>query len=232
MGRASTSLPSRLARESSPTSSAAPVKRTSKPSWMALRPMATARWVLARFGLPRKTTVRPSARKCGESLDGESDPDGADLLALDQRLVAEIGGASVRGRAATGRRAGQRMRRLGDRIGVERLQDAKTPGCAGVMGHQPALRRRGPRPEPPPARALVPVRLATNPRHRASVATSGRMSALASAAPLGRRRHPHALRAAGADEEARGPGTAAPRFHLARYHPSLTVWKSFKRPSG
>ena len=67
-------------------------------------------------------------------LGAEADPDDADSLMRDQPLMAELCGASARGRVATGPRAGQRVRRLGDRIDVESLADAQPPGCASAGG--------------------------------------------------------------------------------------------------
>ena len=49
-------------------------------------------------------------------------------------LLAALFGASVRGRIATGRRAGQRVTRLGDHIDVEGLVVPKGPRCASVAG--------------------------------------------------------------------------------------------------
>jgi hypothetical protein len=67
-------------------------------------------------------------------LGAEPDADGTDPLVRDQPLMAELCGASVRGRVATGPRAGQRVRRLGDRIDVEHLLESTAPGCASVGG--------------------------------------------------------------------------------------------------
>ncbi len=67
-------------------------------------------------------------------LGAEADPDDADSLMRDQPLMAELYGASVRGRVATGPRAGQRVRRLGDRIDIEHLLNVGSPGCASVGG--------------------------------------------------------------------------------------------------
>jgi hypothetical protein len=65
-------------------------------------------------------------------LGAESHDD--DPLLRDQPLMAELCGASVRGQVATGPRAGQRVRRLGDRIEVEHLLDSTPSGCARVGG--------------------------------------------------------------------------------------------------
>ena len=71
-------------------------------------------------------------KQCGlsQEIDGEDE----DRLALDQPLLAELSAASVRQRVATGPRAGQRVRRLGDRIEAEYLEHAPHPGCASAGG--------------------------------------------------------------------------------------------------
>jgi len=67
-------------------------------------------------------------------LSGTPDTDEADVLAVEEPLLAELCGASLRGRVASGPRAGHRVRRLGDRIAVEALQEPATPGCASIGG--------------------------------------------------------------------------------------------------
>lgn len=68
-------------------------------------------------------------------LDAGADAGEADPLPLEQPLLAELSGASAQGRVATGPRAGRRLRRLGDRIDAELLQqDGSTPGCVKVGG--------------------------------------------------------------------------------------------------
>lgn len=68
-------------------------------------------------------------------LTPEADPSEADPLAGNEPLLAEIYSASVRGRVATGSRAGQPMVRLGDRIDAEDLEDwVQGPRCASVGG--------------------------------------------------------------------------------------------------
>ncbi|MBZ5641079.1 MAG: transposase, partial [Acidobacteriia bacterium] len=64
----------------------------------------------------------------------ESDAGDTDPLVRDQPLMAELCGASVRGRVATGPRAGQRLRRREDRIDVEHLLDTRPPGCVSIGG--------------------------------------------------------------------------------------------------
>jgi hypothetical protein len=67
-------------------------------------------------------------------LGASADLEDADPLPGDEPLLAALYGASVQGRIATGRRAGQRVTRLGDRIDVEDLTVALGPRCAGVAG--------------------------------------------------------------------------------------------------
>ncbi len=66
--------------------------------------------------------------------DGQGDPYEVDPLFRDEPLLAALYGASVRGRIATGRRAGQRVTRLGDHIDVENLVIHGGPRCASVAG--------------------------------------------------------------------------------------------------
>jgi hypothetical protein len=64
----------------------------------------------------------------------ESDPTDADPLADDEPLLAQIYGASVAGRIASGRRAGQRVMRVGDCIDPEALPALQAERCASVSG--------------------------------------------------------------------------------------------------
>jgi len=63
-----------------------------------------------------------------------ADPTGADPLADRQPLLAELSAASVLGRVATGRRAGQRLLRLGDRIDADDLPALEETRCASANG--------------------------------------------------------------------------------------------------
>jgi hypothetical protein len=67
-------------------------------------------------------------------LGPESDPTEADPLAEDQPLLAQLYGASVAGRIATGRRAGQHVLRVGDCIDPEDLPVLEGERCASVSG--------------------------------------------------------------------------------------------------
>ena len=67
-------------------------------------------------------------------LGPETDADQADPLSLDEPLLAELSGASVLGRVATGPRAGEPARRLGDRIDVGSFDASQTPGCVSRGG--------------------------------------------------------------------------------------------------
>jgi hypothetical protein len=62
------------------------------------------------------------------------DPVEADPLADPQPFLSELSAASIRGRVATGRRAGQRVRRLGDRIDADDLPAYVGERCASVGG--------------------------------------------------------------------------------------------------
>jgi hypothetical protein len=65
---------------------------------------------------------------------GLGDAEDVDPLHEEQPLLAGVYGASVRGRIATGRRAGRRIVRLGDRIDAEDLGEITSPRCASVAG--------------------------------------------------------------------------------------------------
>ena len=80
---------------------------------------------------PRAPKFEP--KEC-RGLGAEPDTSEADPLSIDEPLLAELSGASVRGRVASGSRAGQPVRLLGDRVNTEGFQDKQTPGCASVGG--------------------------------------------------------------------------------------------------
>jgi hypothetical protein len=61
-------------------------------------------------------------RRC---LGRDADPDCADPLDRDQRLIAALVAASVRGRIATGPRAGQEVLRFGDRVDPDHLASSR-----------------------------------------------------------------------------------------------------------
>jgi hypothetical protein len=65
----------------------------------------------------------------------QADPDEGDTLWHEEPLLAELYGASVSGRIATGPRAGKRVARVGDEVDVD--NDALPPGrcCATVSGY-------------------------------------------------------------------------------------------------
>ena len=67
-------------------------------------------------------------------LGPEVDPLEADPRAEGEPLLAALYGASVAGRIATGRRAGQRVLRVGDCIDPEDLPALKGERCASVSG--------------------------------------------------------------------------------------------------
>ena len=69
-------------------------------------------------------------------LGPDADPEAADPLPREQPLLAEIAAASVRGRAASGARAGLPPRRLGDRVDPEDLaRERDTAQCDGFTLH-------------------------------------------------------------------------------------------------
>ncbi|MGA2264597.1 MAG: transposase [Acidobacteriota bacterium] len=67
-------------------------------------------------------------------LGSQADPDEADGLRRDEPLLAELYGASVSGRVATGPRAGMRITRVGDEVDPEDGALPSGPCCASVTG--------------------------------------------------------------------------------------------------
>jgi hypothetical protein len=67
-------------------------------------------------------------------LGPQSDPLEVDPLAEEQPLLAQLYGASVAGRVATGRRAGQRVLRVGDCIDPEDIPALEGERCASASG--------------------------------------------------------------------------------------------------
>ena len=81
------------------------------------------------------------ARRIGQLLErrglgheNEVDPEEVDALSRDEPLLAALYSASVRGRIATGPRAGRRVTRFGDHIDVEDGAASRGPRCAEVAG--------------------------------------------------------------------------------------------------
>ncbi len=64
----------------------------------------------------------------------DADPEEVDPLARDAPLLAALYSASVRGRIATGPRAGQAVLRFGDRIDVEQFPASGGQRCANIGG--------------------------------------------------------------------------------------------------
>ena len=64
----------------------------------------------------------------------EADPNEADPLSCNEPLLAGISAASIRQCIATGRRAGQPVLRLGDRIDANDLPEVTGPLCANWNG--------------------------------------------------------------------------------------------------
>ena len=67
-------------------------------------------------------------------LGPQADPDEADGLRRDEPMLAELYGASVSGRVATGPRAGMRIARVGDEVDPEDGALPSGPCCASVAG--------------------------------------------------------------------------------------------------
>jgi hypothetical protein len=79
-----------------------------------------------------RSLVRLAKRR---GLDTGEEPLGTEALHDEDSPLVDLYGASVRSRVATGRRAGRRVRRLGDRVDPEALPlDRYVPRCATVQG--------------------------------------------------------------------------------------------------
>jgi hypothetical protein len=83
--------------------------------------------------------VRQVARRIARLLERrglgpEADPSEVDPLAEDEPLLAQLYGASVASRIATGRRAGQRVLRVGDCIDPDDLPALEGERCSSVSG--------------------------------------------------------------------------------------------------
>lgn len=148
---------------------------------------------------------------------GLAEDEEPDRLAAEEPLLAALYAASVGGRIATGQRACQRVRRLGDRIDVDDLEVLEGERCASVGGVSlhanvavPARDRR---------------RLERLCRYvaRPPVATE-RLSRLADGTLLYRLKHrwrdgtTHVVFAPQELVEKLAALVPPPRFHLARYH--------------
>ena len=81
-------------------------------------------------------TARTLARRLQRLLErrGFFDADSGDPDPLDGSVLSRLADASVRGRVATGTRAGQRVLRRGNRIDPEDLRETSAPRCANVDG--------------------------------------------------------------------------------------------------
>ena len=86
------------------------------------------------MGVARAFVRRLSRLLDRRGLCGDGESEAADPLPIDDPLLAELCGASVTGRTASGQRAGQRVRRLGDRVDANILPAAATPGCVQFGG--------------------------------------------------------------------------------------------------
>jgi hypothetical protein len=65
-------------------------------------------------------------------LGREADPEQADMLRRDEPLLAELYGASITGRVATGQRAGKRIVRVGDELDFENVE-TKSGHCCAIV---------------------------------------------------------------------------------------------------
>ena len=68
-------------------------------------------------------------------LGPQADGNESDALRNSQPLLAELYGASISGRAATGPRAGRRIAKVGDAIDLEDIAVPSGPRCATIAGY-------------------------------------------------------------------------------------------------
>jgi len=68
-------------------------------------------------------------------LGPQADGDEFDALRNSQPLLAELYGASISGRAATGPRAGRRIAKVGDAVDLEDIAAPSGPRCAMIAGY-------------------------------------------------------------------------------------------------
>jgi hypothetical protein len=68
-------------------------------------------------------------------LGPQADCDESDPLRQNQPLLAELYGASITGRIATGPRAGRRITKVGDAIDLEDIPGPSGPRCAAIAGY-------------------------------------------------------------------------------------------------
>jgi len=137
-----------------------------------------------------------------------ADPDEADPLRRRQPLLADLYGASVHGRIATGARAGHRIPTVGHPVDVEAAAAPRGRRCAGVSGIDVhanvcvAGRRR--------ERLERLLRYCSRPAIAAErLSASRRPRALSSETPVARRVHSRAVRSDRTRGQARGVSAAA-----------------------
>jgi hypothetical protein len=139
-------------------------------------------------------------------LGPESDPLEADPLADEQPLLAQLYGASVAGRIATGRRAGQRVLRVGDCIEAEDIPALEGERCAAASGV--SLHANVAVPKRDRQRLERLCRYAAR-RDQAALPARGRAAPLPPQAPLARWDHPCRVRVPRVRGEAGGARAAA-----------------------
>jgi len=85
--------------------------------------------ILQEFGQRLKDLLEERGLLASDGQHFEEDP-----LAEEQPLLALLYGASIQTRVAIGRRAGQRLQRIGDQIDLDTIDFGVTPRCASASG--------------------------------------------------------------------------------------------------
>jgi len=81
--------------------------------------------------IQRQITKLLERRGLGPQADGDE----SDALRNSQPLLAELYGASICGRVATGPRAGRRIAKVGDAVDLEDIAVPAGPRCATIAGY-------------------------------------------------------------------------------------------------
>jgi len=150
-------------------------------------------------------------------LGPDADPADADPLSVDEPLLADLYGASVASRIATGRRAGQPVIRVGDCIDPDVVPELDAERCANASGVSLHANIAV------PARDRKRLERLCRYVARPPVATE-RLSRMADGRFLYRLKHrwrdgtTHVVFEPGELEEKLAALVPPPRFHLVRYH--------------
>jgi hypothetical protein len=135
-------------------------------------------------------------------LGPQADPELADILQRDQPLLAELYGASISGRVATGPRADRRVMKVGDSVEWEDFAVPSGPRCAAVAGFSVHADVCVPAHDRMRLERLCRLCGAPSGGDRAPVRPARRQAALSPQAPMARRNHAHDFRTPGTRRKA------------------------------